>query len=79
MKFRITIVMAFILALWFQSLLCAPPITIAKASVAAPKYNVLFLIADDLRPELGVYGNRMIKTPNLDKLAGQGIRFGQVV
>jgi arylsulfatase A-like enzyme len=41
----------------------------------APKYNVLFLIADDLRPELGSYGNKIIKTPNIDTLATRGTRF----
>ena len=44
---------------------------------AAPKkrLNVLFLIADDLRPELGAYGNTQIKTPNIDRLAARGTRF----
>ena len=40
-----------------------------------PKYNVLFIIADDLRPELGTYGNSIIKTPNIDKIATRGTRF----
>lgn len=39
------------------------------------KYNVLFIAADDLRPELGAYGVGGIKTPNIDRLASQGIRF----
>ena len=39
------------------------------------KYNVLFIVSDDLRPELGSYGNRLIKTPNLDRLAARGVRF----
>src|SRR5215470_5600596 len=39
------------------------------------KYNVLFLVSDDLRPTLGSYGNNIVKTPNLDKLASQGMRF----
>lgn len=39
------------------------------------KYNVLFIIADDLRPELGTYGNPIIKTPNIDKIAARGTRF----
>ena len=34
------------------------------------KPNVLFIIADDLRPQLGIYGNRAA-TPNLDELAQQ--------
>lgn len=41
------------------------------------KYNVLFIMADDMRPELGTYGNKLIKTPNLDKLASWGVRFDQ--
>ena len=41
------------------------------------KPNVLFIIVDDLRPELGVYGNNQIKTPNIDKLAKDGITFTQ--
>ena len=39
------------------------------------QYNVLFIIADDMRPELGAYGNQIIKTPNIDKLASWGVRF----
>ncbi len=39
--------------------------------------NVLFVIFDDLRPELGCYGNTEIKTPHLDALAGQGMCFTQ--
>lgn len=41
----------------------------------AKKYNVLFLMADDLRPELGCYGVPLIKTPHLDALAAAGVRF----
>ena len=37
--------------------------------------NVLFIFVDDLRPDLGCYGNEIIKTPNIDKLAGQGTLF----
>lgn len=40
-----------------------------------PKYNVLFISGDDLRPELGAYGVREIKTPNVDKIAARGTRF----
>lgn len=37
--------------------------------------NVLFLISDDMRAELNVYGSQMARTPNLDRLAAQGVRF----
>ncbi len=41
----------------------------------APKYNVLLIMADDLRPAMGCYGDKQAKTPNLDRLAARGIRF----
>lgn len=37
--------------------------------------NVLFFLVDDLRPELGCYGNSHVKTPNIDALAKAGVRF----
>ncbi|MBI3308714.1 MAG: sulfatase [Candidatus Melainabacteria bacterium] len=39
------------------------------------KPNVLFIIVDDLRPELGCYGKTHVKTPNIDKLASKGLLF----
>ncbi len=39
------------------------------------KPNVLFVAVDDLRPELGCYGNPVIHSPSLDKLASEGIVF----
>jgi arylsulfatase A-like enzyme len=42
---------------------------------AAEKPNVLFLIVDDLRPELGCYGKDYIKSPNIDALAKSGMVF----
>src|SRR5512134_118156 len=41
-----------------------------------PIRNVLFIMGDDHSSEvLGCYGNRIIRTPNLDRLASQGTRF----
>lgn len=39
------------------------------------KTNVLFIIADDLSATVGCYGNKVVKTPNLDRLAGKAVRF----
>ena len=39
------------------------------------KKNVLFLIMDDLRTELNCYGVKYMKTPNIDKLASEGVMF----
>jgi N-sulfoglucosamine sulfohydrolase len=37
--------------------------------------NILWLIAEDFCPDLGCYGNRTVHTPNLDRLAAEGVRF----
>ncbi len=39
------------------------------------KPNVLFIAVDDLRPELGCYGKRHMKSPHIDHLASQGVVF----
>ncbi len=39
--------------------------------------NILFISVDDLRPELGCYGNSLIHSPNIDKLAAQGVMFNR--
>jgi arylsulfatase A-like enzyme len=39
------------------------------------KPNILLIIIDDLRPMLGVYGNKLINTPNMDQLASDGYVF----
>lgn len=45
----------------------------AWAAERAP--NVLFIAVDDLRPQLGCYGNGRMHSPNIDRLAAQGIVF----
>jgi iduronate 2-sulfatase len=43
---------------------------------AADKPNILFIIADDLSAEaIASYGNEVCKTPNLDRLASEGVLF----
>ncbi|MFC1554400.1 arylsulfatase [candidate division KSB1 bacterium] len=45
---------------------------------AAKKPNIVFILADDLGyNELGCYGQEKIRTPNIDKIAAEGMRFTQ--
>ena len=50
-------------------------ITGSKPSRQSNKMNVLFIIADDLNCALGAYGDPLAITPNIDKLAKQGLVF----
>jgi arylsulfatase A len=48
----------------------------AALSAAVPRPNVIFLLLDDLGwRDFGCYGNTFHETPNLDKLAREGVRF----
>ncbi|MFQ3650270.1 MAG: sulfatase-like hydrolase/transferase, partial [Gemmataceae bacterium] len=55
------------------SLLCV--LLVSGAEVSASPRGVVLLIADDLGYELGCYGNKVARTPNLDALARRGVRF----
>ena len=37
--------------------------------------NVLLIIADDLRPDLGCYGVSAVRSPNIDRVAARAVRF----
>jgi len=39
------------------------------------KTNVLFIAVDDLRPQLGCYGHKQMISPNIDRLASDGVTF----
>lgn len=53
-------------------------LVLASASAlpaADDRPNVLFLISDDLNNSLGCYGDPLVKSPNIDRLAEHGVRF----
>ncbi len=58
-----------------RSLISLILVITTTGAYAAAKPNVLFIMSDDMRPELGCYGNAQVKTPNIDALAKAGVRF----
>ncbi|MBI3879387.1 MAG: sulfatase [Verrucomicrobia bacterium] len=63
-----------LLALLGCSLITEHSLLLTSAS-AAPKLNVLHIVSDDLCARLGCYGDPMVKSPNIDRLAARGVKF----
>lgn len=57
------------------ALLVALLTALHSADAAVKKPNVLWLIAEDMSPHFGCYGEKAIETPNVDKLAAGGVLF----
>jgi len=58
------------------TLMIAAAVVWTPAPVGAARLNVLFLIADDLNADLGVYG-APVRSPNIDRLAARRRRRGR--
>ena len=43
----------------------------------ASRPNILFLVPEDMGLQLGCYGDPHTRTPNIDQLASEGVRFTQ--
>src|SRR6478609_8111133 len=48
---------------------------LALVSAAAAERNILLVVTDDMSPDAGCYGNSVIRTPHLDRLAAEGVRM----
>lgn len=44
---------------------------------AAERPNIIWILAEDLGPQLGCYGYPLVETPHLDRLAAEGVRYEQ--
>jgi arylsulfatase A-like enzyme len=59
---------------------CSVPVRASKETpygVTTNRPNILWILSEDISPDLSCYGDPTVQTPNLDKLAAQGIRFTQ--
>ena len=76
MEYQLVRLVLTLLAFFFLTSLQAVE-AVAPEKPEIPKPNILFIVVDDLRPELGCYGKDYIKSPNIDRLASAGIVFNR--
>ena len=51
-------------------------ITLGVFASQGKKPNIVFILADDVSPDMyGFYGNKQAKTPNIDRIASEGVMF----
>ena len=48
-----------------------------SSPASASRPNILLIVSEDNGPELGCYGDPYARTPNLDRLASEGVRFNR--
>ena len=67
--------------IWFNIILVSGMVVLAGCTAEIPvsrQPNIILIQADDLGwDDLGIHGNTIIETNNLDSLAGESVRFSQ--
>ena len=66
---------AIVVCLGILLLLAGSPASGADSTQAADRPNILWITCEDLTPLIGCYGDEFATTPNLDRLARQGVRY----
>ncbi len=56
-------------------LLAAAALCVGLTASAAPRPNILWFVVDDMSADFGCYGQTLIETPHVDRLAREGVRF----
>jgi arylsulfatase A-like enzyme len=58
-----------------SALAAAAPFLNLRAQNRNDRPNILWILGDDLGPQLGCYGHPLVHTPNADRIAAEGVRF----
>mgnify|MGYP003854199709 CR=1 FL=1 len=72
---RVELSLAFVGVLLLSGTVSSQPPELAKPQ---RRPNILWIVAENIGPDLGCYGMHQVQTPNLDRLASQGVRYTRV-
>jgi N-sulfoglucosamine sulfohydrolase len=65
-------------SLFIVTAICVSTAFIFKKTDTKPQPNILWITCEDMSPHLGSFGEKVAKTPNLDQLAKEGVRYTNV-
>ncbi|MGC1204981.1 MAG: sulfatase [Flavobacteriaceae bacterium] len=61
--------------IFFNGLLALLFLGTLNSAKAQEGYNIIWITVEDLSPRIGAYGDELAKTPNIDQLAKEGVRY----
>jgi arylsulfatase A-like enzyme len=66
---------AAVVTIWVAAACAVAPLRSLEPRASDARPNILLIVAEDLSPRLGAYGDPVARTPRLDQLAREGVRF----